>query len=403
MGAITKTKAGNFLLTVYDEYGNRIRKTFRLKKDATALLSKTEEQKRLRGLVNSKLTRKRVSFNKAIRDFQSTKNSLSPKSITKYNFTTKQFQYFLDSIGVTFLDEFTSDHATTLQSKLMEGGTDTSGNLVVPSPKTTNGFISIVKALFKDEVNKAHIDRNPFAHIKNLKEEKPRPEFYTVDELNSFFSVDMKDEYRSAFLGLLYTGVRFGELANITWDDIDMNRKLVFIRPNENHSLKTSNAQRAIPMPEPLHNLLSVISKNKKHSSNYPFCSVEGKQLRERKLLEACKRIGTKAGITGRMFLHKFRHTYATMLIQRKVDVTQIQKLMGHASILETMIYVHVKTEELHDTVNVLSDIIDLEKSVTKLPGIEFPVFSIKNIQNYRDVSLRKIIETALQPIKLAA
>ena len=402
MGAITKTKAGNFLLTVYDEYGNRIRKTFRLKKDATALLSKTEEQKRLRGLVNSKLTRKRVSFNKAIRDFQSTKNSLSPKSITKYNFTTKQFQYFLDSIGVTFLGEFTSDHATTLQSKLMEGGTDTSGNLVVPSPKTTNGFISIVKALFKDEVNKAHIDRNPFAHIKNLKEEKPRPEFYTVDELNSFFSVKMKDEYRSAFLGLFYTGVRFGELANISWDDIDLNRKLLFIRPKENHTLKTNNAQRILPIPQPLFDLLNEISNNKK-SETYVFCSVEGKQLRERKLLEACKRIGIEAGITERMFLHKFRHTFATMLVQRKVDITEIQKLMGHASILETMIYVHVRTEDLHDTVNVLSDIIALEKSVTKLPGIEFPVFSVETLHNYRDESLRKIIETALQPIKLAA
>ena len=402
MGTITKTKAGNFLLTAYNEYGKRIRKTFKLKKDATALLAKTEEQKRQRELVNSKLTRKRVSIDAAIRDFLNSKSSLSPKTITKYNFTFKQFQYFLDSIGINYIDEFTSDHATTLQSKLMEGRADDSGNVVIPSPKTVNGFISIIKALFKDEVNKAHIDRNPFAHIKNLKEEKPRPEFYTVDELNSFFSVDMKDEYRSAFLGLLYTGVRFGELANITWDDIDLDRKLLFIRPKENHSLKTSNAQRAVPMPQPLFDLLYVLSQNKK-SETYPFCSVKGKQLKERKLLEVCKRIGIKAEITGRMFLHKFRHTYATMLIQRKVDVTEIQKLMGHASILETMVYVHVKTEELHDTVNVLSGIIAIEETVIDLPKIELPVFSMENIQNYRNESLRMIIENALNPFKFAA
>ncbi len=402
MGAITKTKAGSFLLTVYDEYGKRVRKTFKLKKDAKALLAKTEEQKRQRGLVNSKLSRNRVSFDMAIRDFLNTKSNLSPKTITKYNFTIKQFIYFIDSICINYLDEFTSDHATTLQSKLMEGNADDYGNTIIPSPKTTNGFISIIKALFKDEVNKAHIDRNPFAHIKNLKEEKPRPEFYTIDELNAFFNVEMKDEYKNAFLGLLYTGVRFGELANVTWDDIDLTKKLLFVRPKENHSLKTNNAQRTLPMPQPLFDLLNKLSQNKK-SEVYPFSSVEGKQLKERKLLEACKRIGTKAGITGRMFLHKFRHTFATMLVQRKVDVTEIQKLMGHASILETMIYVHVKTEELHDTVNVLSDIITLEKVVVELPKIEFPIFSRGNLQNHRNEFLRKTIETALQSFNLAA
>jgi site-specific recombinase XerD len=283
----------------------------------------------------------------------------------------------------------------------MEGSIDKSGETITPSPKTINGFISTIKALFSDEVNKAHIDRNPFAHIKNLKEEKPRPEFYTVDELNNFFNVEMKDEYRNAFLGLFYTGVRFGELANITWDDIDLNKKLLFIRPKVDHKLKTNNAQRTIPIPKPLFDLLNKLSQNKK-SEIYPFCSVEGKQIRERRLLEVCKRIGTEAGITERVFIHKFRHTYATMLIQRKIDITEIQKLMGHASIIETMIYVHVKTEELHETVNVLSNII-IEQIADEFPKIELPVFPWGNIQNLREESLRKMVEDALMPLLQAA
>jgi site-specific recombinase XerD len=284
----------------------------------------------------------------------------------------------------------------------MEGSIDKFGKTINPSPKTINGFISTIKTLFSDEVNKAHIDRNPFAHIKNLKETKPRPEFYTVDELNNFFKVKMPDEYRNAFLGLFYTGVRFGELANVSWDDIDLNGKLMTIRAKENHSLKTNNAQRIIPIPQPLFVLLNDLSKNKK-SELYVFCSIKGKQLNERKLLDACKRIGAKAGIVSRMFLHKFRHTYATMLVQRKIDITEIQKLMGHASILETMIYVHVKTEELHDSVNVLSNVITLENNVVDLPKKELPVFSMKNAEYFREESLRRLVDTALQLLKVAA
>jgi len=223
----------------------------------------------------------------------------------------------------------------------------------------------MIKAMFADEVGKEHLTRNPLIHIKNQKENKPRPEHYTVKEINDFFNVDMKEAYRNAFLALLYTGARYGELANITWQDLDLRNRLVFIRPKSDHALKTSNAERSIPMNDSLFELLNKMQLDKR-SDTYPFCSVEGKQLKERKLLEAAKRIGEKAEITSRVFLHKFRHTFATMLIQRRAPVEYVQKLMGHASILETMIYVHVKTEDLHSEVNLLNDIIQTDDADTE-------------------------------------
>jgi len=356
MGNITKTTAGTFQVTVNDIHGKRLRKTFKLKKDAGAFISKIENPKYQQMLITNNLKKKRISFHDSINDFLNTKSNLSKKSIKKYQFTMKQFQYFLDSLNIKYLDEFTPDHGTLLQSRLKISSKDSNGNEVSANPKTINGFIGTVKAMFKDEVTKDHVSRNPLMHIKNLKEEKPRPEYYTVEELKAFFDVDMKKEYRNAFCGLLYTGVRFSELANITWNDVDLNRKLIFIRPKEGNTLKTSNAQRAIPLNDVLYNILVQLSQNK-ISDIYPFCSVNGRKLKERKLLEAAKRVGEKAGISSRVFLHKFRHTFATMLIQRKSPIEAVQKLMGHASILETMIYVHVKTEVLHDEVNLLNNI----------------------------------------------
>jgi site-specific recombinase XerD len=58
--------------------------------------------------------------------------------------------------------------------------------------------------------------------------------------------------------------------------------------------------------------------------------------LRERKMLAACKMIATNAGILATAYLHKFRHTYATMLIHSGVKIQNIKELLGHWSVSET-------------------------------------------------------------------
>jgi len=152
--------------------------------------------------------------------------------------------------------------------------------------------------------------------------------------------------------------MRINELTNVTWEDIDLKRRLIYVRPKDGFSTKTDNSERAIPINTTLLQLLSSAADNKS-SSIYSFCSIKGSKLRDRRLLEACKEIGHQADIKGRLFLHKWRHTFATTLVQRGVRIEVIQKLLGHASIKETMIYAHVNSEKLHDEVAVLDDLIE--------------------------------------------
>jgi integrase/recombinase XerD len=130
-------------------------------------------------------------------------------------------------------------------------------------------------------------------------------------------------------MGLLFTGMRFGELANLTWEDVDFERRFIYVRSKENFRTKTHNSERAIPMIDDLQKLLLVIYKSKK-LNKYTFCSPTGKQLKERRVLGVCKEVAVKAGISSRAFLHKFRHTYATLLIQRGIPIESIKELLGH-------------------------------------------------------------------------
>jgi site-specific recombinase XerD len=61
---------------------------------------------------------------------------------------------------------------------------------------------------------------------------------------------------------------------------------------------------------------------------------------------------GRNAAITGRHFPHRWRHTYATSLLRRGVDIHLVQRLMGHSNIATTTRYLHLYDTDLAEAVN---------------------------------------------------
>lgn len=271
-----------------------------------------------------------------------------------------ELQKFAQAVGLKYIDEFTPDHATLLYNELIREKETIRGKKKIKTrakPKTVNFFLIVLRALFQQEYIKEHIKRNPMLHIRNLKVEKRKPEFYTKEELKSFFAQPMDDAYRLAFMGLLFTGMRFAELANIAWEDIDFGNRLLFVRPKENFKTKTSNSERAIPLNIIMYELLVKYYPNRL-SEEYVFTSPKGFQIRERKMLAMCKTIAQKAGITNNAYLHKFRHTYATMLIHNGVKIQNIKELLGHWSVSETERYAHNNSNHLHQDVSELDNLL---------------------------------------------
>jgi site-specific recombinase XerD len=64
------------------------------------------------------------------------------------------------------------------------------------------------------------------------------------------------------------------------------------------------------------------------------------------------QRAGTGAGITGRHFPHRWRHSYATSLLWRGADIHVVQRLLGHANIATTTRYLHLSDADLADAVD---------------------------------------------------
>ena len=355
--SIRKNKSGTYKVDVYDINNNRIIKTFTRKGDATDFEAKNNNHKRETKLVSSGLKSANVSIKHALEDYRKEKGNLRPRTVQKYNFIIDQFQQFLEAKEIKYVNEFTADKATELLQEITKTRFIPESNRTIsPKPKTVNGFLALIRAFFNNEVLKDHIVKNPMIHVKNMKLAKNKPDYFSEVELSLFFQQEMHPAYRLAFQGLLYTGMRINELANIHWDDVDFEKKHITVRRKEGFDPKTDNSERSIPIVDVLYNALKEASKNKK-SEKFAFASKEGKQLKERTLLSICKLISNDAKIEARAYLHKFRHTFATHLVKNRVPLERVQKLLGHASINETLIYAHLIPSEMHEDVSVLNNL----------------------------------------------
>ena len=77
-------------------------------------------------------------------------------------------------------------------------------------------------------------------------------------------------------------------------------------------------------------------------------------RLNEKTIYELIKNYGSKLGNGKRVSPHTFRHSFATHLHQKGVDIYRLKELMGHANIEKTAIYTHTEDDELIEAVGKL-------------------------------------------------
>jgi len=143
------------------------------------------------------------------------------------------------------------------------------------------------------------------------------------------------------------------ELENLQWADVDRERKRICIRHKPDWSPKSG--ERDLPMNDRLVTLFTRMQHDVEAAKprDYVFSVVRsrhsGNWIREQLIKTA-----RKAGIEDLTKLHTLRHTFASHLVMKGVDLPTVQKLMGHSDIQTTMIYAHLAPNHLADAVNKL-------------------------------------------------
>jgi len=156
-------------------------------------------------------------------------------------------------------------------------------------------------------------------------------------------STEFLDErYLTFTMFLAYTGVRFSEAKNLKIKYLDLSACRVSIVETK------TNRNRSVYIIEPLISKLKDLIKERK-PDDYVFVNAKGNKFIEQEYAKDLKRRAIKAGITKRVFPHNFRHTYATMLLEADVSITEVANLLGHKDIRTTFeTYSHLADKTLY-------------------------------------------------------
>ena len=143
-----------------------------------------------------------------------------------------------------------------------------------------------------------------------------------------------------------YTGLRRENIVSLRWRQVDLFRKVILLD-------RTKNGDRlGIPLCETLLGVFKSLGKVR-HLSGYVFVRSDGSPYQPDAVTVAFVRACRRAGIVDFRF-HDLRHTFASLLVQRGVDLYRVQRLLGHRDGRMTQRYAHLAPENLREAVAVL-------------------------------------------------
>ncbi len=268
----------------------------------------------------------------------------------------------LPDLGCLKPERFHHGFLTEFQAKQLRQGLN---------PKTVNHKIQTIKAIIKHSFQCKRIPHNPVAGFAMLKSSGTDIEFWDRDEAESFLSfADLKYPLGCpmrwvyvVYLAALNTGMRAGEIWGLTFTgtkaigdvlrvDKQFDRSIQEIGPTK------GKAARHVPcnphLREEMSRLLKsphrhVTAKSLFHhgDTGEPICH----EVFRRRFFE----IDLKEAGIRRIRFHDLRHTAATLMIDRGVDLVTVSKILGHKEMKTTMLYLHMLPNKIADTAALFS------------------------------------------------
>ena len=152
---------------------------------------------------------------------------------------------------------------------------------------------------------------------------------------------------------LLDTGLRVSELCGLDLDDMDLEDKSALVIGGKGEKdrtvLFTQATVDAVEAWMPIRNARANICEDDGERRSL-LLSSRGRRINPRSVQKLIDRLADAADIPrSRLSPHTLRHTFATGLLERGADLVTIQRLLGHASIATTRVYLEIGDQTLRE------------------------------------------------------
>lgn len=213
------------------------------------------------------------------------------------------------------------------------------------SNSTVNKYRAALSKCFNLGIINKLIDENPVKEVKTFKEDNHKIRYLTKDEENRMYTeIDNFFPYlRPLVTTALQTGMRRGEILNLKWSNVDFEYGFIELLETK------SGTSRKIPISNTLKQELKKMSRDNEYvfinkNTLKPYTDIHN----------SFRTILKKAKIENFRF-HDLRHTVATRLVEKGIDLVVVKEILGHSKIETTMRYAHAVPKRKLDAIEVLN------------------------------------------------
>ncbi|MBO8169302.1 MAG: site-specific integrase [Thermoanaerobacteraceae bacterium] len=300
-------------------------------------------------------TAKSVTFGEWLADWLELYKKPKLRLSTLENYYMYARLHIYPALGEIPLTELNSDHIQALYNKLRDAG---------KAPATIHKIHQIIHSCLEKAVEKRLLVWNPSKATERPSVKHQEAPTMNEEEMDRFLKVinEESDKWKAAFLTLLGTGLRIGELLALEWDDIDFKTGYIKVTKTLSRTQsqglvinepKTEKSKAPVPVPEIALKALKQHRKTQKEiimlrrdeykNENLVFGTDVGTYMYPRNFQRKYYKLREKAGVSKEVNLHGLRHTFATRLLEQGESLKVVQELLRHSDIKTTAnIYSHV-------------------------------------------------------------
>ena len=266
----------------------------------------------------------------------------SPHTLRAYGRDLAELLVFLEEREIDDPAEVTPRTLRAFLARLDDRG------LARPSIQRT---LSSVRGFFKHLLERGRIQVHPATGLRQARQARNLPGCLELSEVEALLAAPdtttPAGRRDRALFELMYSaGTRAAETVGLDRGDLDFHREVARVRGKgrkERLAALGSHARDALrtylddperPQPKP-------------GAANAVFLNLRGGRLTTRSLRRIVERTVAKAGLLRRATPHTLRHSFATHLLDRGLDLKSVQELLGHAHLSTTQIYTHVSIDRL--------------------------------------------------------
>lgn len=302
-----------------------------------------EEQEAQEKVEQERLDREAVTFGKFFTDtyLPQAKADKKPRSVTREE--GLYGKWIKGVIGHFSMKAIAPFHLEKLKRDMAAGG---------QSPRSVEYALSVVRQIFNTARRLGVFEgENPTAKVKFPKPDNGRMRFLTheeADKLLEALKAKSADVHDMTVLSL-FAGLRFGEIASLTWQDVDLGRGVLTIRDAKAGSRYAFLTEQAAEM---------LGNRPQGKPSDYVFHGRKGKlDYISVTFARTVDDLKLNDGIDDprlKICYHTCRHSYASWLIDQGADLYTVQKLLGHKTNIMTQRYAHLSENRLKDAAKAL-------------------------------------------------